>query len=107
VTNLSITKTPYVSGSFRFDTPVSSADGKFAINLTEGRSRIGMIRLLFQLGKGRFLGIEGNHHWSLPGVEISSSKPFFLELDGEVLLVEKVSFSMHPEQINLCTAVTE
>ena len=107
VTNLSVTKTPYVSGSFRFDTPVSSADGNFAINLTEGLSRIGMIRFLSQLGKGRFLGIEGNHHWSLPGIEISSSDPFFLELDGEVFPVTKASFTMHPEKINLCTSLTE
>ncbi len=105
VTNLSIMKTPFLSGSFRFDTPVSFDDGKFAVNLSEGKSRMGMIRLLRQLGKGRFLGKPGNHHWSISHLGVSSEDPFALELDGEVVSARTAIFGLYPEKISICGSV--
>lgn len=102
VTNLSIMKTPYLSGSFRYDTPVSFDDGKFAVNLSEGKSRRGMIRLLLDLGKGRFLGKPGNHHWSLSSLGVSAEIPFALELDGEVVVATRAAFSIREGRIRVC-----
>jgi diacylglycerol kinase family enzyme len=102
LTNLSVMKSPWLSGSFSYDTPVEPSSGRFAINLCEHMGRWALLRTLAGLARGRFLGRAGTHHWSEPEVEVEAARPFDLELDGEVVRARRVRFSLWPERIQVC-----
>jgi diacylglycerol kinase (ATP) len=100
--NLSVMKTPYLSGSFSYDTPVAPASGLFAVNLCEHMGRVGLLKTLMGLARGRFKGRPGTRHWAVPELEVESSRPFDLELDGEVVSARRVRFDLLPERIGVC-----
>lgn len=102
ITNLSVLKTPYLSGSFRFDTPVAPDDGCFAVNLCAGLTRLGTLRTLVDLARGRFLGRPGRRHWRLARLSVETQRPVALELDGEVTMATRVTFEVLPERILEC-----
>jgi diacylglycerol kinase family enzyme len=100
--NLSVMKSPYLSGSFKYDTPVDPASGLFAINLCEDLGRLGLLRTLFHLARGRFLGRAGTRHAMLPELEIVPTRTIDLELDGEVVRARRVRFDLLPAGIRVC-----
>lgn len=102
ITSLNILKTPYVSGSFRFDMPVSPQDGRVAVALCEGMTRAQTIRALVDLSRGRFVGKPQRRVWSATAVDIEATAPFALELDGEVVETRAVSFRVLAEPIGVC-----
>lgn len=102
VNNLSVSKTPWLSGTFRYDTPVAPDDGRLAVNLLEGRGRLGTLLALVSLGRGRFAGLRGAHHHSANDVRIRLPEVVDLELDGEVVRARDVGFRLLPERIMAC-----
>jgi diacylglycerol kinase (ATP) len=102
LTNLSVGKTPWLSGRFRYDTPVSPDDGLLAVNLAEGMSRRAALRTLFALSRGRFSGRVGCRHWQVKRLEVVLQAPAALELDGEVFEATRVVFKVLPERIGVC-----
>jgi diacylglycerol kinase family enzyme len=102
LTNLAVTKTPYLSGSLKFDTPVYEDDGLFAVNLAEDLSKPACIRLLSDLSRGKFLGRPGRRYWHINGLTVEAEKPFALELDGEIFSTTRVVFEILSERIGQC-----
>jgi diacylglycerol kinase family enzyme len=102
VTNLSVLKTPYLSGSFRFDTPVAKDDGYLSVNLCEGLSRLSTLGTLVDLARGKFIGRPGRRHWQARRLTVEPDRPAALELDGEVTVVRKVVFDVLEERIREC-----
>ncbi len=102
ISNLSVLKTPYLSGSLRFDTPVAPDDGLFAVNLCDGMRRLDLARLLVDLSLGRFLGRPCRRSWRVPAVSVETDSPESLELDGEVVTARGVEFRILPEKIGVC-----
>lgn len=102
IANLSVMKSPYLSGSFRYDTPIDDANGLLAVNLCEQRSQLGLLRALAGLARGRFLGREGTHHWMASELEVELTQEADLELDGEVVRARRVRFDVLPERIGVC-----
>lgn len=100
ITNLSILKTPWLSGGFRFDTPVE--DGLLTINLSYGRSKFGALKFLSDLDSGRFLGRPGTRHWRAQSLRVELPHPAPLELDGEVVEARDVHFEI-AGQIGVCS----
>ena len=106
ITNLSVLKTPYLSGSFRFDTPVERDSGLMAVNLCERMGRVVMIRALVDLLQGRFLGGRnrtGRHHWMTSRLAVTAARTAALELDGEIEWGSEVAFEVLPEKIGECS----
>jgi diacylglycerol kinase (ATP) len=103
LTNLSVTKTRWVSGGFRYDTPVAPDDGLLALNLCEGMTRPAAVRALADLARGRFQGRPGRRHWQVPRLEVEMRGLAALELDGEVFEARKVSFEVLHERIGVCS----
>jgi diacylglycerol kinase family enzyme len=102
ITNLSVLKTPFLSGGLRFDTPVLPDDGLFAVNLCAGMGRWGAVRALADLARGRFAGRPNCRHWRSPRVAVAMDRDAWLELDGEVTVASRVRFAIGPERIPVC-----
>ncbi|MBI6545812.1 MAG: hypothetical protein HY692_03400 [Cyanobacteria bacterium NC_groundwater_1444_Ag_S-0.65um_54_12] len=102
LSNLSVMKTPYLSGSFRYDTPVEPDNGLLAVNLCSGMTRCGILQLLWHLACGRFTGLPGTWHWLAPKVTVELERSVDLELDGEVFLARSASFDILTEQLRVC-----
>ncbi len=102
ITNLSILKTPFVSGSYRFDVPVAPDDGLLSVNLCDGMTRAEALRTLFDLSHGRFLGRPKRRHWQVVALSVTADAPFDVELDGEVFLAARANFSVLKEKIGIC-----
>jgi diacylglycerol kinase family enzyme len=102
LSTLSVLKTPYLSGSLRFDTPVAPADGLLAVNLCHGMGRLRLVATLLGLLRGRFAGRPGTRHWRTPRLDAAFDEPADLELDGETVPVREVAFEVLPERIRVC-----
>jgi len=99
IANLSLMKTPYLSGSFRFGTPVPPDDGLFAVKLLEGCGRWRLLRALAALSFGR---TRGWREFSAAAAVVESRRPMPVELDGELIEAARVEFAMLPERIRVC-----
>jgi len=102
VTNLSVSKTAFVSGMFRYDRSVAPDDGLLAIHLCEGMSRREALGALGVLARGRFQGLPKRRHWNSWRLAVASDAPMAVELDGEVVQARRVSFGVLHEQVKLC-----
>jgi diacylglycerol kinase family enzyme len=104
LSNLSVLKTPHLSGGLRYDTPVATDDGRLAVNLCEGMGRLALIRMLLRLCRGCFLGPRGTRHWKPERVEVLPERPVALEIDGEVVYARRVAFDVLPRRLMVCAA---
>ena len=98
--NLSVLKTPYLSGSFRYDTPIEPR--RLAVNLCSGMGRARLVATLAALACGRFRGRPGTRSWSAGSLELSLETPMPLELDGELCFASRMKFDVLPERIRAC-----
>jgi diacylglycerol kinase (ATP) len=102
IANVSVMKTPYLSGCLRYDTPVAPANGLLTVNICECMRRLTLLRTLASLARGRFRGRPGTHYWMVPELEIVPDGNVDLEVDGEVLRASSVRFDLLPERIGVC-----
>jgi diacylglycerol kinase family enzyme len=102
LSNLSVLKTPHLSGCLRYDTPVVPDSGRLAVNLCEGMSRPQLVGVLANLVRGRFCGRRGTRHWAVDRLRVDLAEPAPLELDGEVVTARRVRFDVLPERIAVC-----
>ncbi len=102
LTNLAVMKSPHVSGTFLYDTPVAPDDGFFAINLSEEMSILELLHLLFSLSRGRVTSLNHTRSWTGDSIVVSSSHPFAVEYDGEVVTSSSASFSILRKRIRVC-----
>jgi diacylglycerol kinase family enzyme len=102
VTNLSVSKTSYVSGSFRYDVAVEPADGHLLVCLCEGMTRGRAVRALADLARSRFAGRAGRMAWRSPCAALLPDEAVTLELDGETCIARRAAFGVLPERIQVC-----
>lgn len=102
VANLGVMKTPYLSGSLRYDTPVEPDSGLFAVNLCEARGRARLLGTLAALARGRFRGRGGTRHWMASCLGVESEQAMVLELDGETVRARSAYFEPLPERLMAC-----
>jgi diacylglycerol kinase family enzyme len=100
--SLSVMKTQFLSGSFRFDTPVEPADGLFAVNVCGPLGRLGLLRVLWNLQRGRFRGVPGCSARRAPAVIVETGAPIPAEIDGEIVQSRRFEISILPERIRVC-----
>ena len=102
--NLSVLKTPHLSGGLTYDTPVAPDSGRFAVNLCADMSRFRLGRTLAGLARGRFQGRPGTRASSEATVAVVLANIQPLELDGEIVWARAARFELLPERILTCTA---
>jgi diacylglycerol kinase (ATP) len=102
VTNLSVSKTAFVSGMFRYDRSVAPDDGLLAIHLCEGMSRREALGALGSLARGRFQGLPKRRHWNSWRLAVTADAPVAVELDGEVVQARRAAFGVLREQVRIC-----
>jgi diacylglycerol kinase family enzyme len=102
LSNLSVLKTPHLSGCLRYDTPVEPDSGRLAVNLCEGMSRSQLAGVLADLLRGRFRGRRSTRHWTVERLRVDLASPAPLELDGELVTARRVLFDVLPERIAVC-----
>ncbi|HEY9766124.1 MAG TPA: hypothetical protein V6C82_07150, partial [Chroococcales cyanobacterium] len=100
LTNLSVLRTPFLSGFFRYDTPVEPSF--LSVNLCEGMSRCEAIITLIDLARGRFQGKKKRSSFQSEEISLRFPAAVTLELDGEIEETTSVTFSLHPERIKVC-----
>ena len=94
--NLTVVKSPFCSGSFRYDSPFEPASGTFHVHLCEASSRTRLLRILWHLGRGRFQGLPGTRSWTARRIEVATAEPVAVEFDGEVVTTRRAVFSIEP-----------
>jgi diacylglycerol kinase (ATP) len=102
ISNLSILKTPFLSGSLRFDIPIKPDDGLLAVALCENMSRLRLGAALLALYRGHFRGRPGTRYWQVERVGFKTARPVALEMDGEVTRVDSASFEIQPGALLTC-----
>lgn len=102
ISNLGVIKRQHFAGSMRYDTPVTTDDGHFDVNLCAGMSRLEFVSAVMAIEKGRFLGLPKTHHWRATQVRVVPDSPAPLELDGEVRLISEVTLRVVPRAIHVC-----
>ncbi|MCB9669824.1 MAG: hypothetical protein H6734_10170 [Alphaproteobacteria bacterium] len=102
IDNLSVLETEWLSGTFRYDTPVDPTDGHLQVDLLEGRGRLGTLVALVALARGRFSGRPGTHCARVRSVTVELDAPAHLELDGELHRARTVRFDVLPRRIRTC-----
>jgi diacylglycerol kinase (ATP) len=104
ITSLGVIKRVHFAGDMRYDTPVTSSDGHFDVNLCGDMGRGELVRAMLAIMSGRFLaaGLPKTHHWRATQVRVVPAKPAALELDGEVRTVISATFRLIPSAIRLC-----
>jgi diacylglycerol kinase (ATP) len=102
ISNLGVIKRPFFCGNMRYDTPVTRDDGLFDINLCSEMKRLEFIQAVMKIEKGQFLGLPKTRHWRGQEVQVVPLAPAALELDGEVIEVSEVTFSVVPRALRVC-----
>jgi diacylglycerol kinase family enzyme len=102
LTNLSILRTPWLSGGLRYDLPVAEHDGQFVVALAHDRNLVARFGLLAALSRGRFAGRAGTSWWSATNARVDLNGVADLEIDGEVVCARSASFSMFPFPLRIC-----
>ncbi len=102
LTNLSILRTPWLSGGLRYDIPVAGDDGNIVVALAHDRNLVARLGLLVALSRGRFVGRAGTRWWSAADVRVDLHGVADLEIDGEVVRARSAHFSLHPFPLRIC-----
>jgi diacylglycerol kinase family enzyme len=99
LSNLSVMKTPFLSGGLRYDLDIAPGDGLLAAHLCEGMTRWELARTFLRLGRGRFTGTPKTSSWRTPRLAIQADVPFDLELDGELFRAVRVELDLLPQRV--------
>ena len=100
--SLSVMKKVHLSGGMRYDTPVTARDGMLDVNVWLPRGRLGILRTMAGLYKGRFQGRPGTLSRRARRVRLRPVEPAHLELDGEVFLAARAEMTVVPDAVRLC-----
>jgi len=103
VSNLGVMLTPYLAGTFRYGSDVQPGQGRFALHLCDGMTRLGLLRAMAALLGGRFGRAPGTSSWSSRAVSLELERDDDLELDGELFRARKVRFEAFSDVLSVCS----
>ena len=99
--NISITKSPYISGGFHYERCPARDSGQFGFHYAGDMSRLEIIRTLLDLSRGKFGETMKKKTLFLNQIELSSEQVLAMETDGEIQLGNTFRFSTIPRAIKL------
>ena len=101
LSNLAVLKSPFVSGSFRFDDPVERDDGFLGIDICLDMGKLELLGTLVGLAKGRFRDRPKTMSLATKHLTVRMDRPVAIEMDGEVFQTAEVQFSVISKALNL------
>jgi diacylglycerol kinase family enzyme len=101
--SLSVMKSRHLSGSLSFDSAAGMDDGQFAVHICDATSRRKLLRVLWNLQRGRFSGTPGCRSWVSSKVELGTEAPIPCEVDGEIVEGQRFEIAILPERIRVCS----
>lgn len=102
VMNIGVLKSPHFAGGMHYDTGVRRDDGMFDVNVWEQMSRARLVATVIGLYRGRFQGRPCTRALRGQVVELASTSPMPLELDGEIFPVVSAELSVVPRALWVC-----
>lgn len=102
LTNLSILKSPFISGDLHYDVARNYTNGRFAVIACEGMNIPARIRLFRSLLRGTTDGLAGIRSWSTPSLLLESDVPIPIEFDGETITSSSARFTVVPHALRVC-----
>jgi len=103
IANISLTKSPYISGSFHYDQSTQPDSGKLGFHCSGNMTRLEIIKTLWDLSHGRFSGFPKRETSFVTDLKIETNGYLALENDGEVQLGRCFNFSVLPKVICLAS----
>jgi diacylglycerol kinase (ATP) len=103
LTNIGIVKNPNFSGNFCYDSECKPDSGKYNVHYCENMSLPRILLTLYRLSKRKFSGYRNTVSYETDHITIESDGKFAVEFDGEVIYTRKVSYSVLPVKIKICT----
>lgn len=102
-TNLSLTIKPYISGNFMYECSNRREIGKLGLYVTENHSRFEILKLLYDLTKGKFNRKGKRHSCQIEKISVLPEGNVSLETDGEVFSGDFFRFLVVPHSIQIAT----
>jgi len=104
VSNLSIIKSPNISGDLSYPGNADYQNGLFDIYLTHSMNKIDLINLLKALSKKIFPKNEKTKYCKTSIIKVSAESDFLIEFDGEIIKTKYAEFSILNKFLNICTS---
>ncbi|MBI3557175.1 MAG: hypothetical protein HY074_13000 [Deltaproteobacteria bacterium] len=104
LTNLSVIKNRFFSGSFHYDQGQRADDGLLGVRMCSAMNRFEMLAALKGLASGKFSGRPKTSSGTATLVQVQStdSTPLAIETDGEVMRATSCRFGIVPKGVVLC-----
>lgn len=100
--NIGVLKKTNVSGGMCYDTLVKHDDGKLDVVICEKLDRIGILKIVANLYKGKFRGSKKTQYFQTSNLKITFPELMNLEFDGEVVKAKDVEYNVLKEAIEIC-----
>jgi diacylglycerol kinase (ATP) len=102
LSSLSVLKSPWLSGTLRYDLPVVPDDGLLGVAVCAAMSRLRLLSTLAGLLFGRFRNRPGTRAFFTTALRLRADAPFLLEVDGEVEPVVEARFDLLAWRVRVC-----
>ena len=102
ISNLGITKSPFFTGKLRYQSDPKLDNGLFDIHLYQSLSKMKLLKLFYNLSKGKSDASLNKKFLRTNRINISSEQEFAVEFDGEVITTKSAEFSVIPGLVKVC-----
>lgn len=103
LSNLSVLKSPHVSGTLTYPLAPAYDNGRVSCFLGTSMGLADRLRLLFALSHGGAPVTGKLESFTASSLTLSSEGPFAVELDGEVIQTSEAIFSVLTKYLRVCT----
>ena len=102
ISNMGILKSAFFTGKLRYQSDPLPDNGLFDVHLYESLSKVKLLKLFYNLSKGKSDTSLNKKFWRTNRIKISSETKFAVEFDGEVITTKYAEFSVIPRLIKVC-----
>ena len=103
ISNLSIIKSPNISGDLSYPSDADYQNGLYDIYLTHSMNKLDLITLLKSLANKDFPKNDKTKYCKTSKIKVTAEKNFLIEFDGETISTNYAEFSILNKYLNICT----
>ena len=103
ISNLSIIKSPNISGDLSYPSDADYQNGLYDIYLTHSMNKLDLITLLKSLANKDFPKNDKTKYCKTSKIKVTAVKDFLIEFDGETISTNYAEFSILNKYLNICT----
>jgi diacylglycerol kinase (ATP) len=103
LSTLSILKSPFVSGHFRYPAKAEYSSGTFTLFLHTDMSKAEIAGLAFALMAGKISSRGKALECKASNILLESATPFAVECDGEIVVTRKAHFGILQKGVKVCS----